>query len=1120
MLHKKIEESFGDNRNFIISLVASSILMSLLLMLPILKNVLIYSPSIKDFSEHVMSSATSFNLDIGNRIKSYYLVFFGIVFIFFGFFISFYKLFYKISNNNDEFFIYIKNLSFIGIAGIISSFLSSFDLAIYFVGGAVFLSLVFFKTSKSKNLNNSDIALMIWNILIAIPLTLFIWVILRKYNTIEIISKKPLLKIGLSESIFFILIWFIVTLCIYFFIRVIIQIITKKFNISIDNFKSLVVISSIPVMFTGIIQSICLEIGNILNKRFEIILNKPYLLYLIILMISIIAMLLIFIKLAKKERNFNLNIVINKIYIPGILITFCLIIAQPAKMASVGNEFFEMANHGLSVDHFFRYGSLPIVETFDAHLLSNQVFAYIYSIFNGYEPWAAFLYDQYIQVIYIFILYIIIKSLIGEMNSFFFMISFSLLDQLFNMYFLLSAILAFCLYNYFKNKQTFQNSILFWLTATVLCIYRLDLGVAALFAAFLTYLVTALLYNRRTDIIKFFTMGFVTGCSALFIFVILCLFKKIDPLTRLVELIKICLSNQNWAYSTVGDNRLFVYYLVYFVFPLIVIFILGFTITKFFLFKKKILQVNQNHFIMLLFFSVFYLFNLSRGIVRHSLAEGTVTFILGTFSLSILVFVVSISGEKRKVVNFLVASLIVVILTNNTMTFNGSSSVAAKAISSVNYQDQYVNTQSFNRSRVSGEEPDDVKQLKKILDSTLAEEETYFDFSSSNYYYALVNRRNPIYANQSPLMLSGDKTQELALNEIKSQKPAFVLMPIFGNKWSDIDGIAVDFKYYLISEYIYENYTPLARLSNFDLYCLKGKEEIYQEKLKEQGILQNTLYSGDFSYISPTDLFKHNSDVNLDKGNMIIETKGEDPYFIGLWSQLMKSKPDIKENYDHNKPIKIFINLESYNSGNIQLFYTLNENEDFSEIQSQVFEVGQGTKRIEIELPTVPNEIRIDANSSKVTLTSIDISQGLTIINDQPEVWVRELGSIPKLWAEEDAHFRKAPNLIKPIVSISNFKVNASTIKHDQPMYLFLQIESATDQKSSIELVSKSKILGVFNFNLFKGTHEYAIRLSSDYKWWNGEVENVVFNTQENVTFNKISFYLEYEGEYKELNFE
>lgn len=1101
--------------NSIVSLVAASLLISLLLTFPILKNTLMFQPIIKDFSEHIMSSATSENVNVATRIKFYYSIFFGVICLFFACFFSLLIFFEKKLNSSKDYFIYIKNLSFIGIFGVISSILSANqDYSVFFIGGIVLLSLLFF---KYDNLN-FDISMILWSSLLAIPITLFIRVILLKFNLVEFISNK--LYLDITEIVYFVVIWFLVSIFNYIISGAIIKFFYQKFNITIIDSKAIIIKASVPVLLTGVAQSILLEIMNILNKRLDIVFGRPTLIYCIIFIASVLIMFLIIGKLINKGNNCNSDLIkiINKIYIPIILATFSLIIAQPAKVANVGGEFFEMANHGLSVDHLFKYGSLPLIETFDAHLLSNQIFAYIYSLLNGYEPWAAFLYDQFIQVIYIFVLYYILKSLIGEVNSLFFIISFPLLDHLFNMYFVLSAILVFFLYRCIRKEGT-QTSVQFWLVGASLCLYRLDLGVAALLAGILTYLITFYINNKKYSMVKFFGIGVSIGGLSLLLFVILCLIKGISPVNRLIELIKLCLSNQNWAYPSVGDNDSIVYSLCYFVFPLLIIIL----IIKYFLIDKNSIKINHKNLSMFLFFSLFYLINLPRGIVRHSLVEGAATTILGTFSLSVLIYVVMISYEKRKVINFLIASIIVVILTNtNFLSFHGSFSVVTKALSSVNYSDQYLNVQPFKGTRVVGDLPTDAKDLKEIIESTLNKEETYFDFSSSNYLYALVGRKNPIYANQSPLMLSGDKTQELALKELKSKKPALILMPIFGKQLSNIDGIAVDYKYYKISEYIYDKYTPLIRLSNFDIYCLKENKDTYVERLKKQGLIQNKLYSGSFRNFNTKKIIKNN--VVIDKNgerDLVIKSQGEDPYVIGILSELKDRSPEFSEVYDTDKPTKIVIKFRSSNVGNLQLFYIMKEGEGFSENQSMSYSTsGDGEESLILELPSAPYEIRLDPNISDITLTSIEIDQGLIILNGQPEAWVREIGDIPLLWAEKGGaeQFKNASYLPNLLSNSSNFNIDARNLEHAQATFLYLQIKSETDQKSYIELFSKDQSqLGEFIFNISKGTHDYAIRLSTDYKWWAGEANYLSLKTDNVITLNKVYYYLENQSKYLDV---
>ena len=79
-------------------------------------------------------------------------------------------------------------------------------------------------------------------------------------------------------------------------------------------------------------------------------------------------------------------------------------------------------------------------------------------------------------------------------------------------------------------------------------------------------------------------------------------------------------------------------------------------------------------------------------------------------------------------------------------------------------------------TRVEGSDADDAA-MKAVLDATLEPDETYLTLSSKDFLYAIVDRQNPLYANQSPLMLSGDASQEFALEELADAECVYVLMP-------------------------------------------------------------------------------------------------------------------------------------------------------------------------------------------------------------------------------------------------------------------------------------------------------------------------------------------------------
>jgi hypothetical protein len=498
--------------------------------------------------------------------------------------------------------------------------------------------------------------------------------------------------------------------------------------------------------------------------------------------------------------------------------------------------------------------------------------------------------------------------------------------------------------------------------------------------------------------------------------------------------------------------------------------------------------------------------------VRHSFAENTIVFILGTIPLALLSLSVIIR-KSNNMLKFLSVSLAIIILINvNIPSYQGlGSSMLCSAITSSSYKEQYTPAYSFNGTRVRGQlMPSEAESLKKILNTVLTPQETYFDFASVDYFYALVNRKNPVYVNQSPLMISGDSTQKYALQQIEEAKPPIVLMPIEGNRWSNIDGITVDYKYYMITEYIYKNYVPLMRLPMFDIYCLKEKKYIYLHKLAEGRLYNEPLYSGNFDFIRKDRLFCNNCTSRFDEnGNLILTPSGNNPYVVGFLKQLEEQYPELNNVNVINQPSQLKIEYYAKSIGSIQMFYILKDNDNFSGQQSKSFVInGPGQYSAILKLPSIPYEFRIDVDTEEIQLENLTITQGLQIINNQPEIWSRNLGEIPRLWAEKDGTkmFSSVPLLSAPQKAISSFITDTIDMPTNESMYLLIQLESTIDSEATVAFGKDQSKLGEFNFTISKGNHSYALRLSTDFHWWNTTGKYVFLSTSSPVNINKFCF--------------
>ncbi|WP_046216453.1 hypothetical protein [Paenibacillus wulumuqiensis] len=211
-------------------------------------------------------------------------------------------------------------------------------------------------------------------------------------------------------------------------------------------------------------------------------------------------------------------------------------------------------------------------------------------------------------------------------------------------------------------------------------------------------------------------------------------------------------------------------------------------------------------------------------------------------------------------------------------------------------------------------------------------------------------------------------------------------------------------------------------------------------------------------------------------------------------------------------PIKISIDYSASSSGQLQLFYIFNEWESFNTEKSKTFTVEPNTKgSIEIELPNMPANLQLDTDVHRIVLEKIKITQGLTLINEQKEVWQRKLGYIPMLWATQDkSKYINLPNLSK---SIETTKVlwPATNIKStNQYVYFLMEIDSANQQEVYLDLLNEEKeeVKGGFSFYTSPGKHLYAVLLSTDYKFWTNQVEQIRFSSGTNLKIDKAAYFL------------
>jgi len=167
--------------------------------------------------------------------------------------------------------------------------------------------------------------------------------------------------------------------------------------------------------------------------------------------------------------------------------------------------------------------------------------------------------------------------------------------------------------------------------------------------------------------------------------------------------------------------------------------------------------------------------------------------------------------------------------------------------------------------------------------------------------YPILNKKSPVYVSQSPLQLSGEFTQEQYIKQIKNIP--IIFMPV-GD--STLDGVVNSYRFYKVSEYIYQNYMPLIKYENeFTVWCLKDRCNELKLKLKKES--QKNL-----------DILKKITNINYGYDEFVSK---ELDWLSFVHNNNLEYLPYIWANYDIKKAInnKVLYNLKNISNNRFSI---------------------------------------------------------------------------------------------------------------------------------------------------------------------------------------------------------
>ncbi len=643
-----------------------------------------------------------------------------------------------------------------------------------------------------------------WSFLVAVPLAFFLTLIMHKFN-IKVVSEEINYLIAYFASV---IIFFII--------------------INLKKVKRIALQKAGTVLLLALIlEFVYLELYNILNQYNIILTHKIRtiaLIYVVCIIISAIVYLL--------NKNKNKIFRYQKYYYPIIIVIFTIIIATNSMVTTVNTDFFESANHGVSIYEFFRYGKIPLLENFDAHMLQNEIYGIIFGYANNDITGAMFnTYSSYQIIFFSIILYFLLKKIFSREVAFYITLFFPFqLDEGIGLYYM-AFIAILTLINAYKQRK-FKSYLLYYLSLMFICIWSLDTGFSISVATVLV-LIYLLFKDRKNIKLKNVIIPFLLVITLSFtIYFLMCTVKNINPISRMIEFLKIAMSTENWSYSELGDVNKFSYIFIYYIMPSIIVFTLIYGVCK----QKIDIKMK----IILMSLGLFYIFNLQRGLGRHSLEENTIRTLISFSSIYIAILISNRYNKNSIVFIFTYLSIILIsqlTLEPNISKCNNIFEASVGKYVSFKLQDEkyYAKVKRVNLAPIMENE---YKDLKTVIETLLNENETYLDFTNQTLLYSLLDKEKPVYVDQSPGLLSGEVTQKMFIKEIEeSLKDVPITLKAKNKKFAeDLDNVPNNYRYYLISEYIFENYVPMISVNNYEIWVRK---DAYNEKLEKSKNMLN-----------------------------------------------------------------------------------------------------------------------------------------------------------------------------------------------------------------------------------------------------------------------------------------
>ena len=252
-------------------------------------------------------------------------------------------------------------------------------------------------------------------------------------------------------------------------------------------------------------------------------------------------------------------------------------------------------------------------------------------------------------------------------------------------------------------------------------------------------------------------------------------------------------------------------------------------------------------------------------------------------------------------------------------------------------------------------------------------------------------------------------------------------------------------------------------------------------------------------------IVKHNVEIlKTNNGNIRILSTGIDPIVDNI-SNFINLKKYV------GREIKIEINYKSNLEGEMQLYYTTEKNEEYSENKvrtSVIKKFGEAEFIIPVTDYTkfrldIPEKSDVEITSIKIETPIENIDYGYDDLLSKQFNYLNfihnyDLEYLPYIWANYDTKKSINNRVLSRLISVPNNRFLINPLENNYKIkgnYLLITGNFKNEEKVTIKLGNlKDNIFSEkykYNFIAKEGTQNYLLRVSTDYYWYTNEINSV-----------------------------